>query len=316
MTSGLRIAAALIVLCTVAAAGEAQDLTPRAYLSAPVSSNAIVVTYAFADGELVFDPTVPIEDAKGQIHAPVLTYFHTFNLLGRSANVMGSLPFAFGVFSGAVNGQDRWVHRNGSADIAMRIAVNLLGGAALTAPQFLTTPRPRATLGTSLKILAPTGQYDPALLINIGANRWAFKPELGYTQRAGPLTFDAYAGVWFFTTNDAFFAGSSGAAPRKRSQDPITAFEAHVSYDFKPRLWISFDMNYWRGGATSIDGVTERRTLQANSRIGITGSLPLTRRQSVKISVSDGIVVRIGGKYRIFSVGWQYGWVGWPLSTS
>jgi hypothetical protein len=245
-----------------------------------------------------------------------VTYFHTFSLLGRSANVMGSLPFAFGSFSGDVLGEQRAVHRNGSADAAMRIAVNLLGGAALTAPQFLTTPRPRATLGASLKVLMPTGQYDPALLINIGANRWAFKPELGYTQRVGPLTLDAYAGVWFFTPNDQFYAGAPGAAPRVRSQDPIAAFEGHVSYDVKPRLWISFDVNYWRGGATSIDGLTQRLSLQANSRIGITGSLPVSRRQSVKISVSDGIVVRIGGKYRIFSVGWQYAWIGWPLSTS
>jgi hypothetical protein len=38
-------------------------------------------------------------------------------------------------------------------------------------------------LGTSLKVTAPTGQYDPTKLINWGANRWGFKPEFGYSQR-------------------------------------------------------------------------------------------------------------------------------------
>ena len=55
-----------------------------------------------------------------------------------------------------------------------------------------------------------------------------------------------------------------------------------------------------------------RVTLQANSRFGLTGSVPLTRRQSLKISYSDGVVVRIGGSFRVLSAGWQYGWVGRP----
>ena len=42
----------------------------------------------------------------------------------------------------------------------------------------------------------------------------------------------------------------------------------------------------------------------------VTGSVPLTRRQSLKVSYSDGVVVRVGGSFRILSVGWQYGWVG------
>jgi hypothetical protein len=308
-----RVAVALAV-CAVPSLCAAQDLTPRAYLSAPVTSNAVIVTYAFSDGELVFDPTVPIEDAVGTIHAPVLTYFHQFDFFGRSANISGSLPFAIGDFSGTVSGQERAVRREGLADIAVRFAVNIAGAPALTPAVFVKTAPPRATLGASVKVIAPAGQYNPAFLINIGSNRWGFKPELGYTHRAGPLTLDAYAGVWFFTANNDFFATVPGAPPNVRTQDPIGALEFHVSYDFKPRLWISADINYWRGGKTSVNGMTNGETLQANSRFGITGSVPLTRRQSVKISFSDGFIVRIGGNYRILSVGWQYGWLGTPFT--
>ena len=309
------IGVAALVTCLLPALCAAQDLTPRAYISVPITSNAVVLTYAFADGELVFDPTVPIEDAVGTIHTPVVTYIHQFSFFGRTANISGSLPFASGSFSGTVSGQDRSVHRGGLADPAVRFAVNLLGGPALTPAQFFKTPPPRSTLGASLKVIAPAGQYNPAFLINIGSNRWGFKPELGYTRRAGAVTLDMYAGVWFFTANDEFFT-APGATPNVRTQTPIGAFEFHVSYDFKPRLWISADVNYWRGGRASVNGVANNETLQANSRFGVTGSVPLTSHQAIKVSYSDGFIVRIGGNYKILSMGWQYGWFGTPFKRN
>ena len=87
-----RRARSWIVACLVPAVCTAQDLTPRAYLPLPVSSNAVILTYAFSDGELVFDPTLPITDATGTIHTPVVSLFHAFDLFGRSASVTGSLP--------------------------------------------------------------------------------------------------------------------------------------------------------------------------------------------------------------------------------
>lgn len=54
--------------------------------------------------------------------------------------------------------------------------------------------------------MAPTGQYDPTVLIKWGTNRWAFKPEIGYSQRWDHWVLDGYAGVWFFTTNPEFFS--------------------------------------------------------------------------------------------------------------
>ena len=56
-------------------------------------------------------------------------------------------------------------------------------------------------MGVSLKVLAPTGQYDPTKLVNWGTNRWAFKPELGYSRRWGNWILDSYGGAWFYTTN-------------------------------------------------------------------------------------------------------------------
>jgi hypothetical protein len=47
----------------------------------------------------------------------------------------------------------------------------------------------------------------------------------------------------------------------------------------------------------------------------VTGSVPLGRRQSLKFSYSEGMIVRVGGTFRVLSVGWQYGWLGLPFRS-
>ena len=42
-------------------------------------------------------------------------------------------------------------------------------------------------IGASLTVTMPTGQYDPARLINPGTNRWGFKPEIGISQTLGQI---------------------------------------------------------------------------------------------------------------------------------
>jgi len=309
-------AACLGAIWLVPALSAAQDLTPRAYLPLPVSSNAIGLTYAFSRGDILFDPTVPITDVTGTIHSPVASYYHAFDFFGRSANVTGVFPFAVGDIRGNLGGEGATAHRAGMADAVLRFAVNLRGGKALTLGEFVKAVPARSVWGTSIKVVAPTGQYDPPRLINIGSNRWAVKPELGYSGRVGPLLLDVYTGVWFFTVNDEYFVLDPNAPPNRRSQSPIGAFELHVSYDVKPRLWISADVNYWRGGRTSVNSVESTGSLQANSRVGLTGSVPISRRQSIKVSYSDGLVVRFGGRFRILSLGWQYAWVGQPRPSN
>src|SRR4029077_4692770 len=108
--------------------------------------------------------------------------------------------------------------------------VNLKGGPAMPVSQFVKWKQ-KTVLGASLRVVVPTGQYDSKRLINWGINRWAFKPEFGYSRRlAEKWVLDSYAGVWFFTTNQEFF---STPAPQPQTQGPIGSFEGHLSYDAK-----------------------------------------------------------------------------------
>lgn len=294
----------LLVVLVPTATFHAQDLVPRAYVITPVHSNALTLSYSFSNGSVLFDNTLPIKDAKGQIHIGIASYYHSFSLFGRSANVTASLPYAIGNFEGQVFQQARSVYRSGLLDSYYRFSVNLKGGPAMS-PKAFASWKQKTLIGASLKVLVPTGQYDPARLINQGANRWAFKPEVGVSQRWGNWILDGYGAVWFFTDNSEFFPGKN-----VQSQQPVGAFEMHLGYDVKPRLWVSFDGNYWFGGRTTLRGIQNPRTFQSNSRIGATGSLPISKHQSIKVSYANGAYVVFGGDYQTVSVAWQYSWVG------
>jgi len=307
------MARSFLVLCLLCARGiSAQDLAPRAYVITPLHSNAVTLTYSFYDGSLIFDGTVPITGASARVNVSVFSAYHSFNLFGRTASFLMSLPYGNGNFRGTVAGAETLAYRSGLLPTTFRFSVNLIGGPSMSVDEFRKW-RQKNILGVSLKLVPATGQYDPTKLINYGSNRWAFKPELGYSRRWGHWIVDAYGGAWFFTTNSEFFSRNQySPGINTQSEEPIGSFEGHLSYDFKPRLWVSLDGNYWFGGVTSVNGVSNPSTVQRNSRIGLTASIPVSRHQSLKLSYSDGAYILYGGNYHNISVAWQYSWFGRP----
>ena len=291
----------------------AQDLSPRAYVITPLHSNAITLTWSFYDGSINYNGALPVSGATGTYSVPIFSYYHAFSFFGRSANVVAALPYAAGNFQGTVMGAGTHLYRSGLLDSVYRFSVNLKGGPAMPVEKYVKW-RQKVLLGVSLKVVAPTGQYDPTKLINWGTNRWSFKPEFGYSQRwGGKWVLDGYFGVWFFTTNSDFWSRNIYfAGTRSQSQSPIGALEGHLSYDFKPRLWASLDGNFWFGGKTTVNGVQDPLSEEKNSRIGGTVAIPITRHQSLKFSYSTGTYIRFGGNYQNVSAAWQYSWIGRP----
>ncbi len=311
---GTRLVGGLFGFFLASVACNGQDLTPRAYVITPIHSNAIILSNSFFSGNLDFNGAVPITDATGNVDAPIFSIYHSLNFFGRSANFTASLPYGAGNFKGTVAGQanETNVYRSGLFDSVFRFAVNLKGGPAMEPREFMKYQQ-RTVLGVSFKVVAPTGQYDPQRLINYGANRWAFKPEFGYSRRMGHWILDGYAGVWFFARNPEFFSRNQYVPyVQVQTQEPVAAFEGHLSYDVRPRFWVSLDANFWVGGRTSLNGVENPVTLLRNSRLGATGSVPLSRHQSLKMSYSRGTYIRFGGNFHNLSLAWQYSWLGRP----
>jgi hypothetical protein len=312
LTSELRPIVFIFCGCLLAGTSHAQDLAPRAYIITPLHSNAVNLTYSYLDGNIIFDGTVPITDATARVNISILSFSHSMNFFGRTANFSASLPYGVGNFRGTVANAETLAYRSGLLGSSFRFSVNLKGGPAMNVQEY-SKWRQKTIIGVSIKLVPPTGQYDPTKLINYGTNRWALKPELGYSRRWGHWILDGYAGVWFFTTNSEFFSQNQfSPGTNTQSQSPTGSFEGHLSYDFKPRLWVSFDANFWFGGSTSLNGAINEATRQRNSRIGATVSIPLSRHQTIKLSYNNGAYIRYGGNYQNVSIGWQYSWLGRP----
>lgn len=290
-----------------AAAVSAQELIPAAYTPAPYGLNGVSVSAGYNEGDFSFDPSAPIDDVSAKIGVSTLGYLRTLNVAGRSANIGIIMPYVVGDLKGLYLGEPASAERSGVGDLGLRAAINLYGGKAMS-PQEFAAYRPRTLIGTTLVITGPTGQYDPSRLINIGTNRWSFKQEVGFVQVMGRWAVDAYAGVTFFTDNTEFLGDKT------RDQDPILSTQAHLRYLINRSVWAAFDANFWRGGQTTVDGVTNDDE-QSNSRVGATVSIRLSPRQSVRIAASMGAITRIGGDFNSIGVSYNFSWMAKPSAS-
>jgi hypothetical protein len=278
---------------------QAQELEPRAYRIAPVGMNFFLATYSFSSGNVLTDPTAPVEDLDIDIHTAVVSYMRTLGLFGRSSSITVNLPYGYVTGSGRVQGEIVTGSRAGAADLRARVVVNLAGGPAMTPQEYAKHQRGRA-LGVSLTLAAPTGQYDPTRLVNFGTNRWSFKPEIGYSSVKGKWILDAAAGVWFFTDNNNFLGA-------RREQDPIGSFQAHLSYDITRKIWISLDANYFTGGRSTINGDL-KDDLQKNSRMGLTLSVTLKPKHSLRFAAATGAFTSFGADFDQILMAYLYRW--------
>jgi len=155
----------------------AQEMEPRSYSAVPVGTNFVVAGYARSTGDVSLDPSLPITDLQARINTYSLGYSHSFGVAGHLASIAVLLPYANANLTGNVAGVPGHAWRSGLGDVRFRIAVNLLGGPALT-PEEFAQRSPNTILGASLSVVSPTGQYQSARIINVVSNRWAFKPEL------------------------------------------------------------------------------------------------------------------------------------------
>jgi len=284
------------------ARGTAQDLEPRVYSASPVGTSFLQFGFGRNSGDVTFDPTIPITNVHASFYSPTVGASHTFGLFGRQSLLSAAIPYIWGNVTGDVGTQAGKVYRSGLGDMRLRYSINLHGSPALSPKEFARR-RQSFIIATSITVQAPSGQYDSTKLINIGANRWAFKPEVGFSYPLRKLYLDLYAGAWFFSDNGSYYPGTVN-----RSEEPLTALQGHVSYTIRRGLWAAFDATWYGGGAVSVSGgpATDR---ESNSRMGATVSLPLPAGQSIKVAFSSGVSGTIGADFKTLSISWQKVWL-------
>ena len=298
----LRAVLMVVILAAVGLEAYAQDLEPRAFVNTPVGLNFLLAGYGYAAGGVATDPALPLQNAHLQVHSALLAYARSLDVWGTSGKVDVVVPYAWLSGSADFEGQPREREVSGFANPRFRFSVNFYGAPALSLQEFASYKQD-LIIGASLQVSPPLGQYDADKLVNIGTNRWSFKPELGISKALGPLTLELTTGVTFYTDNHDFLGDKT------RAQAPIYSVQGHVSYTVGAGIWVAVDGTYYTGGRTTVDGV-EGNDLQKNSRLGVTVALPVNRHTSVKLYGSTGVSTRTGSNFNAGGIVLQYRWGG------
>jgi hypothetical protein len=293
---------ALCLLLVAASGACAQDIEPRAYSNAPVGVNFLIAGYAYTQGGLAFDPASPLTDPDMKTSSAVLAYARVLDLWGLSGKFDAILPYTWLTGSALFAGEPVERDVGGPVDPRFRLSVNFYGAPALSLKEFASYEQD-LIVGASLQVSLPLGQYDSSRLVNIGTNRWSFKPELGVSKALGRWTLEGAAAATFYTDNEDFFGGQT------RSQDPLYSLRGHAIYSFGNGVWASLDATYFAGGRTTLDGA-RGSDLQQNWRVGGTLALPVDLKNSVKLYASSGVSARTGNNFDLIGIAWQYRWGG------
>jgi hypothetical protein len=242
---------------------------------------------------------VPLQDGSTRVNALLLGYVRSLDLFGNASSIALLLPLVDLTATASLNGTTEVQRKvSGLADPALRLAFNFYGAPALSAAEF---PGYQQDLiaGASMTITAPLGQYDKDRLVNIGTNRWSVKPELGLSKAVGRWTVELAAGVTWFSRNDDFFNGNV------REQDPLYSAQVHATRQLGRDVWGALSATYYNGGRTTLNGA-ERDDRLEGSRLALTFSLPVDRRNSIKLSASSGLYARTGSDFDGAGVIWQH----------
>lgn len=299
LSPGVRLLAFLALLGLIAPA-QAQDIEPRAYSNAPIGVNFLVVGYAQTQGALQFDSALSLTNADLRTSNAVIGYARVLDLGGSSGIFDVVVPYT--LLSGSADYEGEPVTReiSGYSNPSFRLSWNFYGAPAMGLKEFGTWQQD-LVIGASLRVSAPWSQYDSSRLVNIGTNRWSFKPELGISRTLGQWTVEGQLAATIFTDNSNFYGGN------QREQEPIYSAQAHVIYGFRSGKWASLDATYFGGGRTRFNGI-DKADLQQNWRVGATFALPVNRRNSIKFYASSGVSDRTGNSFDLVGVAWQYRW--------
>ena len=257
----------------------AQELEPRRWSHLPTGKNFIGGGYAYTEADIFLDPVLRIEDGEMEMHTLALKYIRTFELLQKSARIDFTQAYQEARYTGLLNGVSTSIKRSGLADSVLRFAINLYGAPPLEGKEFASYRAKvdvETIFGTALVVTLPTGDYMDDKLINLGANRFTFRPQLGLVHNRGKWSMELTGAVWLYTDNNDFFNGN------KLEQDPFYTIQSHLIYTFRPGLWASASAGYGCGGESAVNGV-ENNDLRENLAWALSFGFPITRQLGAKV---------------------------------
>jgi len=267
-------------LAVLASPVNAMELAPLRWSHLPLGINFVGMGYASTEADIFFDPDLQLEDVEMTLDSWAAKYIHTFELFDKSARIGLAQAYQEGEWTGLLEGVPASARRTGLSDSFVRLAVNLYGSPPLSGNEFANY-RANADIetivGVALAMRLPTGDYLDDKLMNLGQNRFVFRPQLGITHKRGKWTTELTGEVAFHTKNDEFFNGNT------RRQDPLYFIHGHLIHTFKPGVWAGASFGYNYGGESSINGVDSNNRKQ-NIGWALSFAHPLGKNYRLKIA--------------------------------
>jgi outer membrane putative beta-barrel porin/alpha-amylase len=278
---------------------------PRKWTHIPMDTNFVGAGYVRIESDIFTDPTFILQDVKMEKDIWAGKYIRTFELFDKSARFDLTQTYQEGKWTGLLDGVSASATRKGLSDTFVRFSMNLYGAPPLKGKQFAeyrSSKKVETIVGLGLAVRLPTGEYMEDKLINLGQNRFAFRPHVGVTHRWGKWTAELTGELSFYTENDEFFNG------KKLEQDPLFFTHAHLIYSVRPGFWIGASAGYNYGGENTVDGVAKDDTKQ-NLAWAFSLAYPISRSVGISVKyIETNTQESTGADSEIFSAGLSYAW--------
>jgi hypothetical protein len=268
------------LICLAADAGFAQDIEPRRWTHLPVGMNIFGGGVVQTQGDIAFDPVLKLEDVTLDMKTAALSYIRAFDLLGKTARFDVLVPYARARWEGLLDGVSASTERTGLVDPRLRLSVNLYGAPALSGQayrRFRASHRTHTVFGAALAVNLPIGHYEEDKLINLGQNRYVFRPQMGLVHTRGPWSYELTGSVFLYTENNDFFGDQT------LEQDPLFAVQSHIIYTAPGSWWFSLSAAHDRGGESTLDGV-KKGDRKRDFLYGISAGYSLGARNGIKLA--------------------------------
>ena len=298
---------ACFVLALFYAPGKAsaQFNDARAYDNTPVGVSQLELSYTYERSNASVDPSLDIAGAHLNLNQGTIDYTYYFGMFHRLTWVEAAVPLAG--LGGSIAGTNVHGSISGAGDSSYQFAMLLKGGPALNIEQFASY-KPATSLGLSLVITAPTGLYNSGKILNLGSDRWSFKPEIALSHPFGSdqkWEFDAYGNTSFYTDNTSY----RGKAILR--QEALPGLEAHISYSFNEAIWVSLNTRYSFRATTYVNGISQNNP-QQNFILGSELNVSLSPQNSLTFVFAKAIVHQNGPTATGFSIKYDYTW-SWSI---
>lgn len=279
-----------------------QDIEPRRWTSLPLGTHVLGIGYIHTNGKIFFDPLLQVEDGSFNNNAFALQYVRPFKLGNKLARLDILLPFAIARWEGLLSGVSTTVSRNGFADPRIRISLNFIGLSAMSPKEMqeyiMANPK-RTSFGASIAVTLPLGQYFDEKLLNLGQNRFIFRPQIGMVHHWKKWSYELTASALLYSNNNNFSDGKT------RKQNVVFAAQTHLIKQIKSRAWASLSLGYGLSGQSIVNNQPNN-----DDRVDVLSAFSLgfvlTKKQSIKLSyIRTETLKDIGADLNSFVFSWS-----------